>query len=67
MKTDNIICGVNAADDVGLYPKGREFVRRDEVKGLVRGYLPFVGWLVIGFQDSINLILQVLFDLNWQF
>jgi signal peptidase I len=39
--------------DVPLYPPGREFVSRDEVVGLVRGYVPLVGWLVIGLQEVV--------------
>lgn len=38
-------------DDVSLYPKGWMLVTRDEVVGFVRGYVPFLGWLVISFQD----------------
>jgi signal peptidase len=41
----------NAFDDISLYPKGREFVSRDEVLGLVRGYVPFLGWVVIALQE----------------
>lgn len=37
--------------DIPLYPPGRQYVRREEVVGLVRGYVPFVGWLVIGLQE----------------
>ncbi|KAI9923918.1 hypothetical protein ASPWEDRAFT_67270 [Aspergillus wentii DTO 134E9] len=34
----------NVADDVGLYPGRRTFVYRDEIIGLVRGYVPSLGW-----------------------
>ncbi|EYE93859.1 S24/S26 family peptidase [Aspergillus ruber CBS 135680] len=37
----------NYIDDVGLYPPGRSWVRRDEVVGIVKGYLPSLGWLTI--------------------
>lgn len=37
----------NEVDDIALYPAGRQAVRRDEVVGFVRGYLPFVGWPAI--------------------
>ncbi|OKL63623.1 hypothetical protein UA08_00957 [Talaromyces atroroseus] len=39
--------------DVPLYPPGREFVSRDEVVGLVRGYVPLVGWLVICLHEVV--------------
>ncbi|KAF1996267.1 putative signal peptidase I [Amniculicola lignicola CBS 123094] len=34
----------NEVDDRVMYPLGREFVFR-EVIGLVRGYIPYLGWL----------------------
>lgn len=34
----------NELDDVALYPGGRTYVYRDEIIGVVRGYLPFLGW-----------------------
>lgn len=43
----------NAFDDVSLYPPGRAFIFRDEVVGLVRGYVPFLGWMVIGLQEVL--------------
>jgi signal peptidase I len=39
-------------DDVTLYPGDRTLVTREEVLGFVRGYVPFLGWIVIGFQES---------------
>ncbi|KAH9904424.1 putative signal peptidase complex catalytic subunit SEC11 [Xylariomycetidae sp. FL2044] len=41
----------NALNDVILYPGDRTMVLRSEVVGFVRGYIPLVGWLVIGFQE----------------
>lgn len=41
----------NDVDDVALYPGNRTSVSTEEVVGFVRGYIPFLGWLVIGFQD----------------
>lgn len=43
----------NENDDVVLYPEGRTLVNRSEVVGFVRGYVPWLGWFVIGFQDNI--------------
>lgn len=34
-------------DDVSIYPSGRTRVTRDEVVGLVRGYIPYLGWITI--------------------
>lgn len=43
----------NEFDDIPLYPPGRAFVSRDEIVGLVRGYVPFLGWAVIALQEVI--------------
>ncbi len=37
----------NDIDDRALYPKGQSYVYRDQVVGLVRGYLPVLGWVAI--------------------
>lgn len=42
----------NDGDDVALYPPGQLMVGREEVVGLVKGYLPYVGWLSIGLQEN---------------
>ena len=44
----------NELDDVALYPAGRESVLREEVKGVVRGYLPYLGWAVIAPKDLMQ-------------
>ncbi|KAI1351284.1 putative signal peptidase complex catalytic subunit SEC11 [Xylaria sp. FL0043] len=41
----------NIVDDVALYPGQRTSVYRSEVVGFVRGYVPYMGWFVIAFQD----------------
>jgi signal peptidase len=46
MKGDN-----NPVDDTTLYPDGRGYVPRSEILGFVRGYIPLLGWIVIGIQD----------------
>lgn len=43
----------NEFDDIPLYPAGREFVSRDEVVGLVKGYIPLLGWVVIALQEFV--------------
>ena len=42
----------NEVDDVSLYPPGQLLVGREEIVGLVKGYLPYVGWLSIGLQEN---------------
>lgn len=42
----------NEVDDVSLYPGDRTLVSQNEVMGVVKGYVPFLGWLVIRFQES---------------
>ncbi|KAI9670539.1 MAG: hypothetical protein M1831_005759 [Alyxoria varia] len=37
----------NDDDDRQLYPPGRAFVGRDEIVGVVRGYIPWLGWPTI--------------------
>ncbi|KAI3335553.1 hypothetical protein F4824DRAFT_510752 [Ustulina deusta] len=41
----------NNIDDVSLYPGQRTSVYRSEVVGFVRGYIPYIGWIVIAFQE----------------
>ncbi|KAI1743974.1 putative signal peptidase complex catalytic subunit SEC11 [Xylaria scruposa] len=41
----------NNVDDVALYPGQRTSVYRSEVVGFVRGYIPYLGWIVIVFQE----------------
>jgi len=43
----------NEFDDVPLYPPGRAFISRDGIVGLVRGYVPFLGWVLIALQEVI--------------
>jgi signal peptidase I len=43
----------NEFDDVSLYPRGRLFISRHEVVGLVKGYVPFLGWVVIALQEVV--------------
>ncbi|EIT80580.1 hypothetical protein AFCA_004908 [Aspergillus flavus] len=42
----------NAVDDTTLYPEGQEFVYRENVVGLVRGYVPYVGWISLWLKES---------------
>ncbi|AFN82543.1 S26 Type I signal peptidase [Encephalitozoon romaleae SJ-2008] len=35
----------NLDDDVSLYPKGRNYLTRNEVKSIVVGYIPYFGWI----------------------
>ena len=42
----------NQADDTQLYPEKRSFVYREEVVGLVRGYVPCIGWASLVLKDS---------------
>ncbi|OTB18160.1 hypothetical protein K445DRAFT_243808 [Daldinia sp. EC12] len=37
----------NEMDDVALYPGIRKYVYREEVIGVVRGYVSYVGWITI--------------------
>lgn len=30
-----------------MYPPGQSYVLREDVVGLVRGYVPYLGWLTI--------------------
>jgi len=41
----------NELDDVALYPPGQKFVYRSQVIGVVRGYVPFLGWISIALKE----------------
>ena len=41
----------NDVDDTMLYPPDRPFLDRDDVKGVVRGYIPIVGYFAVAFSD----------------
>ncbi|KAH7130085.1 signal peptidase I [Dendryphion nanum] len=43
----------NELDDVALYPTGQNLVRRDQIVGLVRGYLPFLGWISLYLKEKV--------------
>ena len=42
----------NAVDDTALYPEGQSFVYRENVVGLVRGYIPYVGCTSLRLKES---------------
>lgn len=42
----------NDLDDTALYPVGQAFVYRDQVVGVVKGYLPYVGYITIALNES---------------
>ncbi|KAI9754894.1 MAG: small nuclear ribonucleoprotein Sm D3 [Chaenotheca gracillima] len=42
----------NEQDDTPLYPAGRSFVYREEIVGLVRGYVPCVGLASLALKSS---------------
>jgi hypothetical protein len=44
----------NEVDDVPMYPIGRAFVTRDEIVGMVVGYVPYLGWVSIALQKVIS-------------
>jgi signal peptidase len=41
----------NPTHDRSLYPLGQEYVAREEIVGLVRWYLPCVGWATIALSE----------------
>lgn len=42
-------------DDRLIYPGGQDYISRNQIIGFVRGYIPFVGQIVIGLQCIIRL------------
>ncbi|KAK2750562.1 Signal peptidase complex catalytic subunit SEC11-like protein 2 [Colletotrichum kahawae] len=44
----------NEINDVAIYPFGQTHVRQDQVVGLVRGYIPYVGQLTITTQGLLS-------------
>ena len=54
----------NAVDDTALYPEGQSFVYRENVVGLVYGYVPYVGWTSLWLKESpltLYIVTTVLF------
>lgn len=41
----------NDRTDEALYPLGQTYVYREQVIGLVRGYVPYVGWITLAAQE----------------
>ncbi|PKY09209.1 putative signal peptidase I [Aspergillus campestris IBT 28561] len=41
----------NVVDDTLLYPAGKEFLGREEIIGVVKGSVPWLGWVAILLQD----------------
>ena len=37
----------NDRDDIPLYPPGQLYVKRQEIIGTVKGYIPYIGWVTI--------------------
>lgn len=37
----------NDRDDTPLYPPGQPYVKRHEIIGTVKGYIPYIGWATI--------------------
>lgn len=42
----------NLLDDVSLYPHGQNLVSREEIVGIVKGYLPGIGYISIAMQEN---------------
>ncbi|CAG8342563.1 unnamed protein product [Penicillium nalgiovense] len=47
----------NEVDDVPLYPNGRSSVYRQEIVGLVIGYIPHVGRLILALKERSEMLL----------
>ncbi|KAJ3521811.1 hypothetical protein NM208_g13124 [Fusarium decemcellulare] len=46
----------NEVDDVSLYPDGQSYIYRHQILGFVRGYIPWLGWLVILLQNPLHVL-----------
>lgn len=42
----------NNITDLVLYPPGQTYVHREQIVGLVKGYIPCVGRITIAFRDT---------------
>lgn len=49
----------NKLDDVAMYPPGRRHALRSEVVGLVRGFIPWLGWLAIAPREVVAKVSQL--------
>lgn len=43
----------NEVDDTRMYGEGKHFVERDEIFGVVWGYVPILGWPTIAFHEIV--------------
>lgn len=43
----------NEVNDLALYPGGQEYVYRHQIIGVVKGYVPWLGWITI-WLDSLQ-------------
>lgn len=43
-------------DDTTIYPNGQSYIYRNQIFGFVRGYIPFLGWIVIILQSPTHLL-----------
>ena len=46
----------NEINDIPLYPQGRSSVYREEVIGVVRGYVPYVGRITLMMKENPKLL-----------
>jgi signal peptidase len=46
----------NLIDDRTMYPDGQDYLPRSQILGFVRGYIPFMGWIVIVIQEPTRVL-----------
>lgn len=42
----------NQFDDSFFYPVGQDYVHREDIIGLVRGHIPYVGWIALMMREN---------------
>jgi hypothetical protein len=47
-------------DDRSLYPPMRDYVKRQEIVGVVVAFIPSIGWPAIAFQQASRSLLSLL-------
>ena len=43
----------NLLDDTSIYPPGIPYLKRENIVGVVKWYVPFIGWIVIFVSENI--------------
>lgn len=46
----------NQFDDSFFYPVGQDYVHREDIIGLVRGHIPYIGWIALMLRENLGFL-----------